>query len=164
MDTQLSQRISELARLEQTDELAALLREEHPQGLVGEHEGLVTYLMQAGLSHHKAVETATRLEEAGYAHFLPAQRSRWLFLRQARPDLLKNLGPDYAGYVTSTDQGDPKEEALDFIVERFAVDRNVAEELFSDLQATGYVERAYDPDRQRDRYRFLAWGNHPAIR
>lgn len=65
MDRPIADRITQLARLEQTEELANLLRQEHPQGLVGEREGLVTYLMQAGLSHHEAVETANRLEQAG---------------------------------------------------------------------------------------------------
>ncbi|MBI5812469.1 MAG: hypothetical protein ACOYW9_14340 [Deinococcota bacterium] len=164
MDRPIADRITQLARLEQTEELANLLRQEHPQGLVGEREGLVTYLMQAGLSHHEAVETANRLEQAGYAHFIPAQRSRWLFLQQAQPELLKNLGPEYNEFVTPTEPSDPKEEVLDFIVERFGVDRDVAEELFSDLEASGYIEQAYDPNRERDRYRFLAWGNYPSVR
>ncbi len=70
------------------------LREEYPQGLLGEREALVNLLVGKGLSHAEAAGVARALEAQGYAHFLPGDspelaRDRLLF---RFPEALRLLG------------------------------------------------------------------------
>ncbi|WP_022798542.1 hypothetical protein [Thermus islandicus] len=126
------------------EKLAANLQEAYPQGLPGEREALVTLLLQRGLP---------RPEAQGYAHFLPGERPRWAFTR--RPvdlkALMRALDQEYPEFVG---EGDEEEEALAFLALRLEGDRQVAKEVLDALRAAGYVEKAYRPERVRDRLLF----------
>ncbi len=150
----------EIRRLAEAGEFEALARrlaERFPQGLVGEREALVTFLVnEVGLAHADAVRVAEVLETTGYAHHLPGERPRWIFT--SRPvslrALMRMLDQEYAEFIGEGDE-DPREEALNFIASRLEVDRKVAEEILEGLAAAGYASVGYSPEAERDRYLFL---------
>ncbi len=151
--------LEELRRLAESGDFEALARalvDRFPQGLVGEREALVTFLVnRVGLSHGDAVKLADALEATGYAHHLPGERPRWVFT--SRPvslrALMRMLDQEYAEFVGEGDE-DPREEALRFIASRLEVDRKVAEEILEGLAAAGYASLGYSPEAGRDRYLF----------
>ncbi|CAN5900927.1 hypothetical protein BH24DEI2_BH24DEI2_18650 [soil metagenome] len=135
-------------------ELAHELREHYPQGLPGEREQLVTEFMnRGGMNHHDAVQAAEALHEAGYAHHLPGESSRWMFTSESVPlrDLMAHLDENYDGYVGESDQ--PREQMLGFITAHMNIDPEVAEEVLVGLERAGYTSVAYHPESQRDRMR-----------
>jgi len=131
---------------------AQALKEEHPRGLLGEREALVSLLVGKGLSHAEAVEVARALEAQGYAHFLPGERPRWFFSSRSLDlkALMRALDQEFPEFVG---EGDEEEEALAFLAARLG-DREVAREVLEAMQAAGYVERAYSPELARDRLFF----------
>lgn len=92
-------------------DLAHELRAQHPTGLIGEREGLVTLLVGKGFSHPEAVRLARTLEEQGYAHFLPGARNRWVFTSKPVDlrGLMRALDQEYKEFVG---EGDEEEEAV----------------------------------------------------
>ena len=146
-------RLAEAGRFE---ELARALAQSFPQGLIGERDALVTFLVnRVGLAHADAVRVADALEASGYAHHLPGERPRWIFTSKpvSLRALMHLLDEEYAEFVGEGDE-DPREEALRFIAGRLRVDREVAEEILEGLAAAGYAEVAYHPEAERDRYLF----------
>jgi hypothetical protein len=135
------------------EKLANSLREEHPNGLKGERDALVTLLQQRGHTHQEAVELARALEAQGYAHFLPGEKPHFAFT--SRPvdlkALMRALDQEYPEFVG---EGDEEEEALDFLAARLEGDRQVAKEVLEALRGAGYVEKAYSPELVRDRLFF----------
>ncbi len=151
--------MEELKRLAEAGDfeaLAAKLAERFPQGLVGERDALVTFLVnRVGLAHADAVKLADALEATGYAHHLPGERPRWVFTSKpvSLRALMRMLDQEYAEFVGEGDE-DPREEALQFIASRLEVDRKVAEEVLEGLAAAGYASLGYSPEAERDRYLF----------
>ncbi len=135
------------------EKLANSLREEHPNGLKGERDALVTLLQQRGHTHQEAVELARALEAQGYAHFLPGESPRFAFT--SRPvdlkALMRALDQEYPEFVG---EGDEEEEALVFLTARLGGDRQVAMEVLEALRGAGYVEKGYSPELVRDRLFF----------
>jgi len=149
-------RLRELAEAGRFEELAHALVQLFPQGLVGERDALVTFLMnEVGLSHTDAVRVAEALESAGYAHHLPGERPRWIFTSKpvSLLALMQMLDEEYAEFIGEGDE-DPREAALQFIAGKLQVDREVAEEILEGLTAAGYAEVAYSPELERERYFF----------
>lgn len=134
-------------------DLAHELRMQHPQGLVGEREELVTLLMQRGYGHAEAVRLAQALEEQGYAHFLPGVQNRWVFTSKPLDlrGLMRALDQEYREFVG---EGDEEEEAVLFLAARLEGDRAVAREVLEALRLAGYVESAYNPELDRHRLFF----------
>ncbi len=149
-------RIKELVERGDVTELARLLVQAYPQGLVGERDALVTLFMKAGLPHAEAVRWASELEKEGHAHHLPGARPRWVFT--GKPVSFRRLASlvksEWGGYVGDADGA--TEEALEFFERRLGVDHNTALEIYRGLEAAGYVSVAFQegPDHARDRVLF----------
>ena len=128
------------------EDIATALFEHYRQGLVGEKDSLVTALVLGGLNHHDAVSTANDLERAGYAVFLPGQRSCWLFLRRpiALRELMQSLQLEYPAASP-----DPTQSAAEFITDRWLLDHDVANELLRAFEAAGYTRPSNDPHHIR---------------
>ncbi len=135
------------------EDIALALLEERPEGLAGEKEGLVTFLIQAGLTQPQAVAVVQNLEQAGYAAFVPA-RKRWLFAPFSLTEMMRLLDEEYPEFVAHH-TAEPREEALEFLANRMKMDRGLAVEILDDLEAAGMAEVAFSPDLERDRLRFL---------
>jgi len=149
MDTKT---LKELAEAGDWTGLAKALVELFPQGLVGEREALVTFLVtKVGLPHKDAVKVARALELEGYAHHLPGERPRWIFTH--RPvdlrDLMRMLDQEYKEFIGEGDEN-PREAALRFITKALNVDRKVAEEVLEGLTSAGYAQPGYSPEAERD--------------
>lgn len=135
------------------EDIALALLEERPEGLAGEKEGLVTFLIQAGLTQPQAVAVVQNLEQAGYAAFVPA-RKRWLFAPFSLTEMMRLLDEEYPEFVPYH-TAKPREEALEFLAARMKMDRGLAVEILDDLEAAGMAEVAFSLDLERDRLRFL---------
>lgn len=144
-----------LIRDKRLPELARALADAHPRGLAGDRDALEAHLLERGASKVEAAAAAHALEQEGYAHHLPGARSRWLFSRKpiAFAALLRSLDQEYPEFVGEGDD-DPREEALQFIGNRLDVDRAVAGEILTGLEAAGYASRVYSEAHQRDRILF----------
>ncbi len=132
--------------------LARALVELFPQGLVGERDALVTFLVaKVGLAHKDAVKVAKALELEGYAHHLPGDRPRWIFTSKPVDllELMRMLDQEYKEFIGEGDE-DPREAALRFITKALNIDREVAEEVLEGLTAAGYAEPGYSPEAERD--------------
>ncbi|WP_352414071.1 hypothetical protein [Thermus sp.] len=132
---------------------ADALKAKYPTGLAGPREALSTALEQEGLPLKEAKRVAEALEKEGYAHHLPGGNPRW-FLSRVPLDLkglLKSLKEEFQAFVGPKEA---REEALLFIVEKLAVDKRVAEEILTALEAAGYAALAYDPHKERERFFF----------
>ena len=106
----------------------------------------------------EAADAAQALEQEGYAHHLPGARERWVFSSQpiSLEALMRALDQEYPEFVGEGD--DPQDEAIQFIRDKFGVDRAVADELLVGLEAAGYTSRIFSPAHQRDRLLFEVSG------
>ncbi|MFN3369106.1 MAG: hypothetical protein ACK4G4_10115 [Thermus sp.] len=133
--------------------LAQELRTRFPQGLDGEREGLVRALEEKGASPSEAKRLAEALEAQGYAHYLPGEKGRWVFLSKPLDlsALMRTLDQEYREFVG---EGDEEEEALAFLTAKLEGDRAVAQEVLDALRLAGYVEKGYSLELERDRLFF----------
>lgn len=128
------------------------LKEHYPQGLPGGREQLVTELMNRGdLEHKEALNVTDELSEAGYAHHLAGNSSRWLFTSESvsMRELMTQLYENYDGYTSQADE--PRAEMLEFIGGRLNIGHEVAEEVLVGLEQSGYASVAYQESAERDR-------------
>jgi len=150
------EQVKQLLEKGDVTELARLLAQAYPEGLVGERDALVTLFMKAGLSHAEAVRWAGKLEQEGHAHHLPGARPRWIFT--SRPvslaELARMVKGEWDAFVGASDEA--VEEALEFFERHLGIDRDTAKEIYRGLEAAGYVSVAYQegPEYARDRVLF----------
>ncbi|WP_105316765.1 hypothetical protein [Thermus tenuipuniceus] len=129
------------------------LRARFPKGLDGEREGLVRALAEKGTSPTEAERLAEALEAQSYAHYLPGEKGRWVFLSKPLDltALMRTLDQEYREFVG---EGDEEEEVLAFLTAKLEGDRAVAQEVLEALRLAGYVEKGYSPELERDRLIF----------